>query len=105
MNTPITKNQAIFDNGGGITLQMGNFAQHYSDVAQAATDWVAYQSSKDASEWDGHEDEAADLEPTYDEIRNGGYCLLDAKDITRMINDAVETGWYNIDRFLAAISN
>ena len=99
------KNQAIFDNGGGITLQMGSFAHHYSDAEAAATDWAAYQAKGDTSDWDGHDAEALELDPTCDEIRNGGYCVLDAEKITRMIDAAEEdTGWYNIDSFLAAVA-
>ena len=100
-----TLNQAIFDNGGGITLQLGEFAHHYSDVRQAATDWLAYQSSKDTSDWDGHDALAAELDPTCDEIRNGGYVILDADDIARMIDDSQDgNGWYNIDSFLVTVA-
>jgi hypothetical protein len=99
------KNQAIFDNGGGITLQLGDFAHHYSDPKQAATDWLAFQKAKDTTEWDGHEEDSAELEPSYDEIRNGGYRVMDADDISKMIDDCEEeTGWSNLDRFVAAVA-
>jgi hypothetical protein len=99
------KNRAIFDNGGGITLQLGNFAHHYSDPKQAATDWTVYQQTKDTDGWEGHQEEAADLDPSYDEIRNGGYRVMDADDITKMIDDCEEeTSWNNINSFVAAVA-
>ena len=99
-----TQNElAIFDNGGGITLKLGTFAHHYQDVEQAARDWKSYSENPDTSDWEGHEDDSAECDPSQDEIRNGGYRVLDADDIAAEIVRGGETGWNNIDKFVAAL--
>ena len=95
---------AIFDNSGGITLQLGTFGHTYDNAAQAAQDWKAFAEEVNTKGWDGHEDEAAELEPTDDEIRNGGYRVLDADDIAAEIASEDTTGWNNINAFIAALS-
>jgi len=98
------KTLAIFDNGGGITLQLGTCGHTYDNAAQAAQDWKVFAAEGNTKGWDGHEDEAAELEPTADEIRNGGYRVLDADDIAAEIASEDTTGWNNIDAFIAALS-
>lgn len=66
----------ILDNGGGITLQMGEFARYYDNVGAAASDLADWLVDADTSTWDGHEDDAMDCNPTPDEIRNGGYRVV-----------------------------
>ena len=46
----------IFDNGGGVTLQLGDYAHHYGSGTDAAEDYLEYQDTRDTSGWDGHED-------------------------------------------------
>ena len=66
--------RVIFDNGGGITLQFGDWAHWYNgNIEQAAEDYLAYLKDGTMEGWEGHEEDAAALEPTLDEIRNGGY--------------------------------
>ena len=102
--------RVIFDNGGGITIQLPGFAHFYtgSCIDQAAQDWYEYLKSGTTVGWDGNEEEAAELAPTYDEIRNGGYRVMDRKEIS----DAVEAmrggsepeGWNNIDAFVTSLA-
>jgi hypothetical protein len=74
----------IFDNGGGITLQIisesGYRYQHtYNDADHAATDIKAATYGSSPSSWDGNEAEGDDanwIEPTNDQIRNGGYLAI-----------------------------
>jgi hypothetical protein len=100
--------RAIFDNGGGVTLQLGDWAHYYGDydgcIEQAAEDYKTYVQDGNTDGWEGHEDEAAELDPSYDEIRNGGYKIMDADDIQTAINDPdFESGWANIQGFIDAL--
>ena len=91
------KVNVIFDNGGGVTLQLGDWAHYYQDMAQAATDLKAYKATGNTDGWDGHEDESAELEPTYDQIRNGGYRVYHS--IADIKAAAEDTSWCNIRDF------
>ena len=81
----------ILDNGGGVTLQLaGEWAHYYQDPAQAAVDLQAWIDTRDASDWEGHEDEALDCEPTADQVCNGGYRV-----ITDIFDLDPDHGWGN----------
>lgn len=100
--------RAIFDNGGGLTLQLGDWAHYYGGydgcIEQAAEDYKVYVETGNTDGWEGHEDEAAELDPSYDEIRNGGYKIMDADDIQQAIDDPdFESGWANIQEFIDAL--
>ena len=97
----------ILDNGGGITLQMGGFAHYYEDADQAANDIANWLHNEDTSDWAGHEVEAAELNPTDEEISNGGYrrFRLD-RDVDTLIRLAREVGachWGNAQDLYAAL--
>lgn len=66
----------ILDNGGSITLQMGTFAHTYQDANQAAADIGAWLQDIDTDGFEGHDPEAAALEVSPDDIRNGGYRVI-----------------------------
>lgn len=75
----------ILDNGGGITLQLGAWAHSYEGNRSAA---IAKRAADDIREWlrtgttagwAGHDEDALDIRPTADEIRNGG-CKVIAID-------------------------
>ena len=102
-NDMANKAQVIFDNGGGITMQFGAWAHHYHDPKQAATDYATYLADGNTNGWEGHEDAAAELNPEFDEIRNGGYRVCDIGDIEAMLASDEHTGWYNIDQFISAL--
>jgi hypothetical protein len=70
-----TNERVIFDNGGGITLQLRGWAHYYQDESQAAEDVAVWLKSQDTSDWEGHEPEALACDPTGAEIRNGGYWI------------------------------
>lgn len=69
----------IFDNGGGITLQLPGFAHYYDDAEQCAEDIKAWVEDGDTDGWDGNEEESV-FEPTTDEISNGGYHVVSLSD-------------------------
>lgn len=78
--------RVILDNGGGVTLQLGDYAHHYADGYFAGRDlreWLlsgdrrAHRSTRG---WEGAEVEALEVSPTPEEIRNGGYCVIGLGD-------------------------
>lgn len=82
MATTTMTTRIILDNGGGITLQLGAWAHSYegSDNAsiakQAARDIREWLTSGTTRRWEGHDADALAIEPTSDEIRNGGYRVI-----------------------------
>ena len=95
----------IFDNGGGITLQLGDYGHYYDNPKQAARDYNDYLVSGSTNDWEGHEEEALELDPTYDEISNGGYRVYNSEEIAAEVDDEDSSGWGNIDEFCVTISN
>lgn len=74
----------ILDNGGGITLQLSHKAgeseyeyQHfyeYDQAEQLRDDVYAWIDGENPLDWDGNQIvEHGLLEPTYEQVRNGGY--------------------------------
>ena len=98
------KGRLIFDNGGGLILQLPNFAHYYDYMDQAAEDIANYIKDETTDGWEGHEEEAAELDPTYDEIRNGGYRVYTISEIIEESKKGDSTGWANIDMFCVALS-
>ena len=94
----------IFDNGGGITLQIGAWAHHYTDPRSAAIDLEIFFDEGSADGWDGHEAESAACNPTDDEIRNGGYQVAVYSSWGEAVNDKRNNGWVNVRDFRAAIA-
>lgn len=100
----------ICDNGGGTTLQVvsdsGYRYQHtYDDAAHIATDIKASLAGENPAGWDGNEaegDDASWMEPTGDEIRNGGYRVYDVDDIKGL--DAENCSWRNARELHAALT-
>lgn len=103
-----TNATVIFDNGGGITLQLGGtFGHWYQDAVQAACDYITYMQDGHTDGWDGHEPDSLDLDPGYDDIRNGGYRVYDTSDVDNALAkyraNELDTGWGNIEDFVAAL--
>lgn len=101
-----TETRIILDNGGGITLQLNGWAHHYDYEGAAATDIREWIATKDTSLWDGHEDDALDCEPTDEQIRNGGYRIIEIgeHDNTKDVFDRlVKLGWGNADALAGSL--
>ena len=94
-----SEGKIILDNGGGITLQMGEFAHYYDDPKHAARDLADWLEDADTSTWDGHEEEAAECSPTGDDIRNGGYRVIrldrDVDTLESLSQETKAVGWGN----------
>lgn len=90
----------ILDNGGGIILQLGDWAHSYEGSTNAR---IAKQASDDIREWlktgntdrwDGHSADALSVAPTADEIRNGGYSVINIdRDSDTAASLADEVRW------------
>lgn len=93
--------RVIFDNGGGVIVQLPGFAHYYDDGESAAVDVIDYIKDNDTSDWDGNEEETAQIDPSCDDMRNGGY-------MTWAIGDDIDEDdreWgNNTDEFFMAIS-
>lgn len=91
----------IFDNAGGATLQLPGFAATFSTPEAAAAEFMAFLSSGDTAGWDGNDADAAGLDPSGDDIRNGGYRVFTGDELAG--TDVEDCGWTNVARFVSSI--
>lgn len=91
----MTTATVIFDNGGGITVQLsgadGDWAHWYNGEPATAAGDVRDALSGGFSDFNGDEPEAHDLIPTDDQIRNGGYRVERFDSINEL--DALTVDW------------
>lgn len=97
--SPELEGQLIFDNGGGLTVQLPGYAHWYQNPAQAAEDIDYYIQHGNTDGWDGHDEDAAELDPSYDQIRNGGYRIYSIPDILDETESIDASSWGNIVDF------
>lgn len=95
--------RVIFDNGGGITLQLGGWSCWYNEPKNAARDYYQYLQDRNTDGWEGHDEDSAALDPAIDEINNGGYRIYNSEEISDEVKNDESTGWDNIDEFYLAI--
>jgi len=96
--------RVIFNNGGGVSLQIGEHGYHYDDPATAARDWeLSVDESPEG--WDGDDPEVAALDPSIDEIRNGAYLVCDAEDVDKLVATMADDEWWghNVREFVEAL--
>lgn len=97
----------VFDNGGGITLQLPGFCHHYDNAEQCAEDiksWLEVASEDEVEDWEGNEEDAV-FEPTYDQIRNGGYRVWMVEDfVGASIERITNESWGNIQDLYAELA-
>lgn len=101
----MSKIEIVFDNGGGVTLQTSDgYSHHYQDMQQAATDAMAFVDNGSTDGWDGNEPDAR-VEPTADEISNGGYRVYDQDDVRDYSHVAIDDtqSWGNVREFFGNI--
>jgi hypothetical protein len=97
----------IADNGGGLTLQIvdpaGRQYQHtYDNPAHCARDIRDFLADGTTEDWDGNEADDEEgvsqwLEPSDEDVRNGGYRVLSLADLDP------ESGWRNIRELARAL--
>jgi len=97
----------IFDNGGGLTLQLdGTYAHWYQNMEQATEDLKAYIEEGNTEYWDGHKEESMELNPDYNQIQNGGYRVYSMEDIISMTEEEyMDSGWGNVRDFCIAFNS
>jgi len=111
--------EIIFDNGGGATLQDrdNNYMHYYQNMDQLANDVIDLKDGGTTLDWDGNEfeeylqiqkDNAEDpdeieeddifIDPSYDDIRNGGYRVFTIEDLLDYAKniDIDDISWGNI---------
>jgi len=100
------KGTLVFDNGGGLTMQLnGTYAHWYQNMDQAAEDFKTYLAEGNTEGWDGHEEDQLDLDPEMDQIQNGGYRVISVEDIIAMTKDEyLDSGWGNVRDFCIALN-
>lgn len=99
-----TKATVIFDNGGGVTLQLGRaFAHHYQDAKQAAKDAMEYLRTGNTTGWEGHEEGATEA-PSDEAQNNGGYRVMTFASVEEITRETWENfNWQNQEDFFAEI--
>jgi hypothetical protein len=108
MNTDI---RLLADNSGGITLQVTTdkgerFQRSYDDAVHAIRDAVAADAEDDVTQWDGNDLQQGTqwLDPTEDDIRNGGYRICYLEDLREADRDNYDWGgWGNISDMISAL--
>ena len=96
----------IFDNGGRITLQVGEgkdrYQHAYDYAVHCANDIRRLLAGESTDDWDGNEVEYW-IELTAEEFYNGDYKIMDAKDVIDFNPES--TDWHNIRELHAALAN
>jgi len=100
----LNNTQIIFDNAGGVTLQLPGFSHYYQNPKQAAEHYHDFMVDGTTEGWDGHEEEAAELEPEDEQIRVGGYKVYGHSDIMDECENDTSTAWGNIDDFCTELT-
>lgn len=72
----------IFDNGGGITLQLHGWAHTFDDATEAAEAFCVFADNWSAEGFDGHDDMASDIHPSTAELDNGCYEVVELDPYT-----------------------
>jgi hypothetical protein len=102
-----TKTRIILDNAGGVTLQLGDWAHYYNDASkQVADDIREWCETRDTAQWEGHEDDAAELNPTAEQYRNGGYreVIIHPGDSARDVRKSLyDLDWGNAQALAEAL--
>lgn len=110
-----TQATIIFDNGGGITVQLRAWQAdqvhysfgHYYDDPEAAASGVYDALHSDPSciqTWEGNESAACDLQPTQEEQDNGGYRVGTYWSWADVVEDTDDAdAWANVRAWDAAV--
>jgi hypothetical protein len=98
----------IFDNGGGIIVQLPDYARFYGGytgaVEQAAEDVIAYIKDGNTDGWEGNEEELAE-EISIEDIKNGGYRVYELSELIQVARQGnIDSSWDNYNRFMAELA-
>ena len=102
MNKKI-KSKLIFDDEGGVTLQLGGkWAHHFDDIKQAAKDYHLYLQEGNTEGWEGHEPDNLKSFWTDDDIKNRGVIIYNHDEIMKEIDSEFSSSWGTVDKFCLA---
>jgi hypothetical protein len=96
----------IFDNGGGITLQVASGYNHsYDDGKQAGEDVKLLLAGADPADWDGNDSAAGTVRCTGADVRNGGARKLSSEEIAEIVEagELDECWGYAMGEFFSAL--
>ena len=104
----------IFDSGGGVTVQLscvefgttGTWSHYYQDGSDAAADVSSAIANGTFFDFDGDEPESAELVPTDEQLRNGGYrvsVFASADELKDFADNKFFEGWGNEREFARKI--
>jgi len=109
---------AIFDNGGGLVLKLGDsYAHYYQNMGQASEDCNEYLIEGNATDFEGNEEDALNFEADEDNLRNGGLAILNLDEIKVLVYECKEIveeqekkdfspwGWHNITEFIVELAD
>jgi len=99
------KAKLIFDNSGGLTLQLGQWGHWYTNnnMKQGAEDYQAFITHRNTDGWYGHEEAELALDPSDEQIRNSGYRVYWEDEMEEQIKNNRLTSWNNINDFCREI--
>jgi hypothetical protein len=102
------KSTIIFDNAGGTILKLYRgdqvYCNHYMYVEQAVQDYYTFMTDTDTdlTDWEGHEEELVNWYPSYEDMKNGGYHVLDGEDLKQELESESLYG-YNHESFIKGL--
>lgn len=96
----VTKETRIILSDSGITLQLQGWAHHYygyGEHKRCAEDIAEWLRTGSTEEWEGHDPEALEVDPTDQEVRNGCYRIIyiDRADTLFDLADQMPESWCN----------
>jgi hypothetical protein len=96
----------VFDNGGGVAMEIGDYKHYYENPVQASEDLLqAVKDNFDSSGWEGNEEEL-EVEEDNEMERNGGIKAYARYDIAKALkNKDFECGWSNVDVFIVTLAS
>ncbi|MEL7567545.1 MAG: hypothetical protein AAGU27_22075 [Dehalobacterium sp.] len=99
------KAKLIFDNAGGLTLQLGQWGHWYANnnMKQGAKDYQVFITYRSTDGWGGHEEAELALDPSEEQIRNRGYRIYGEDQIEEQIYNKKLSPWNNINDFCREI--
>lgn len=101
MDNVTHKETRVILSDSGITLQLEGWAHHYyghGEAEQCAGDIAEWLRTGSTEGWEGHDPEALEVDPTYEEERNGCCRIIyidRTVDTLFSLGDQMPEGWNN----------
>lgn len=98
----------IFDNGGGIIVQLPDYTHFYGGysgaIEQAAEDVAGFIKEGNTNGWEGNEEEF-NKEIDIEDIKNGGYRVYELSELIQVARQGnADSSWDNYNRFVTELA-